>query len=479
MSQNRRPSNQNRPSVNRPGPIGLRFGMFATCVARDGSAEFKGTPKELYMVLITYSDTQGRDTEKGYPYRTRLAKDLGVSVKTVDRATARLEELGVATVTRRKLDGNPMENDANLYELHDGWLIHGMEPDETVPLQMVARYGHHIPGFDVAAYLEERGGGDTSVSTPGDTSVSTGGDSGVSLSKAGVPQPSSPDDAAPSGRRPGGCRRPSTSGSRGAGDVSGCAASGNDSPAPGSEEGTRGSKKGGSGAKLTKEQRQVRNEVLSLLPPDLREAIGTVIPTNIGQDIIAALAAGQARERTPQQLVDHRLMPRWNGYWATKFYAGDLTPELGGGKRKKPFGPLLEMLADTAECGNLSCEDRHDFVIEDACTQCAMRKVDQKADRERERREAQEAAERQARRGGEQAAATEASTFPAGTEDAPSPVPTPRSGAITLHVPRLDQWWDCERCDASGKGESPANGICRLCREKEELEAYTSSAAPF
>lgn len=439
--------------------------MFATCIARDGSNEFKGTPKELYMVLITYSDTQGRDTEKGYPYRTRLAKDLGVSVKTVDRATVRLEELGIATVTRRKLDGNPMENDANLYELHDGWLIHGMEPDESVPLQMVARYGHLIPGFDVAAYIEARGGGDTSVSTPGDTSVSTGGDTGVPLSKAGVPQPSSPDDDGPSGRSPG-CRRPSTSGSKGAEDASGSAASGNDSPAPGSEEPKSRSSKGNSGPKLTKEERMARNEVLSLLPPDLREAIGNVIPTNIGQGIIAALAAGQPRERTPQQLVECRLMPRWNGFWAQKFYACELTPELGGGKRKRPFGPLMQMLEDTAECGNLWCEDRTDFATDEACRQCEMRKVDQRADRARQAQEA------------------------AGEQQADVPAPRPANGFLP---PR-----ECPCGDPIGKtAEDP---LCSLCRQDadeaektaqlraqiaaqfgtpEQVEAYTRTEAPF
>jgi hypothetical protein len=457
--------------------------MFATCIARDGSNEFKGTPKELYLVLITYSDTQGRDTEKGYPYRTRLAKDLGVSVKTVDRATTRLEELGIATVTRRKLDGNPMENDANLYELHDGWLIHGMEPDETVPLQMVARYGHQIPGFDVAAYLEARGGGDTSVSTPGDTSVSTGGDTGVSLSKAGVPQPSSPDDGAPAGRSPGGCRRPST-GSRGAEDASGSAASGNDSPAPGSEEGTRSSKKGSSGTKLTKEQRQVRNEVLSLLPPDLREAIGNIIPTNIGQSIVAALAADDARSRTPQQLVEYRLMPRWNGFWAQKFYAGELTPELGGGKRKRPFGPLLHMLADTAECGNLWCEDRYDFVTGGACKQCEMRQTDQKADRERKRR-------------GEAPTADEANPPSADAGDASAAAVPAQRESMVLHtsVPRREcandecalplpkDWEDvlCGRCRRRTDDESETHRQDHHTTraEAKKPECLSAGPAPF
>lgn len=227
--------------------------------------------------------------------------------------------------------------------------------------------------------------------------------------------------------------------------MSGSAASGNDSPSSGSGESPSGSSKKGRGrATLTKEQRQVRNEVLSLLPPDLRQAIGNLIPTNIGQDIIAALATGQPRERTPQQLVEHRLMPRWNGYWAQKFYAGDLTPELGGGKRKRPFGPLSEMLADTAECGNLWCEDRHDFVTADACRQCEMRKVDHRADRNRKQPDVQDV-------------------------DPTPQVPQQRHEQPT--------WWDCKRCEASGKGEPPASGLCRLCREEDELNVQPSAGA--
>lgn len=167
MSQPRRPSNQNRPSVTRNAPGGLRFGMFAVCVIRDGSPDLAGKPKELYTVLVTFSDVQARDTDKGYPYRTALAKAMGCSTKTVDRATAALEKMGLVTTHRRKLPGSS-ENDANRYELHDGWLIQGMEPGPDVPPQLVARYGHLIPGFDVEAFL----GVGTPVSPPLGTWVS-------------------------------------------------------------------------------------------------------------------------------------------------------------------------------------------------------------------------------------------------------------------------------------------------------------------
>ncbi|WP_157864994.1 hypothetical protein, partial [Streptomyces prasinopilosus] len=251
--------------------------------------------------------------------------------------------------------------------------------------------------------------------------------------------PSLGADDGPDGRSPGERRRPSTGSSERASE-SGCAASGKDSPSPSSQEAPRAT--ASKSRVLTDEQRQARDAILPLLPPHLLEALGNVVPQNVCQAMVDALAAGLPRERTPQQLVDYRVLPRWNGYWASKFYAGELTPEVNG-KKRPPFGPLLQMLEDTDECRNLTCEDRHDFVLGDDCRNCAMRKDDRKADQKRERREAQEEADRQARRGEEQAAA-EAGTAAAGTGDAPAgPMPTPRNETIVVHSPKADEWWDC------------------------------------
>lgn len=220
--------------------------------------------------------------------------------------------------------------------------------------------------------------------------------------------------------RSGGERRRQTTGSKPARE-GGSAASGKTSPP------------------LPQAQRQAVQAVRDLLPADLNQALGEKTPGNIQADIIAALAAGTPRERTAEQLVRYRLMPRWDRYWAVRFYAGELTPTLPSGKAKQPFGPLAQMLADTPECGNLSCENRHDFVTAAACQQCEMRKVDQRADRAKERQNAAESAR-------------------AGYEAPTVPMPSPRASQAA--------WWHCEMCPASGKGDPPADGICRACREK-------------
>jgi hypothetical protein len=217
----------------------------------------------------------------------------------------------------------------------------------------------------------------TEVQDSGTDSRST---SGNAPAKQGSPTTLSKKSDGPIGRSPGGRRRPTT-GSRSAGE-GGSAASGKTSPP--SRSADTSSKGSPAPAKLTAEERKVRAAVLELLPADFREALGPVIPTNVGRAVIDALGAGTPRERTPRELVEYRFLPRWRGYWAARFYSGELTPELSRGKRKRPFGPLAQMLADTAECGNLWCEDRHDFVTGTACTQCEMRKTDQRADRTRE-----------------------------------------------------------------------------------------------
>jgi len=172
-------------------------------------------------------------------------------------------------------------------------------------------------------------------------------------------------------------------------------------------------------------------------------------------------------------------MPRWNGYWASQFYAGALTPEVNR-KKRKPFGPLVEMLRDTAECSNLWCEDRHDFVVGAGCQNCEMRKEDKKADRDRERREAQQDADRQARRG-------------ASGDAAAGQLPAQRDSNV-LHTPRihrecaedscalrLPEDWDDELCK---KCRTRVNRAAQMHRERQEVDgrqdAFASvGPAPF
>ncbi|MGI5451415.1 hypothetical protein ACQEVM_37785 [Streptomyces sp. CA-243310] len=143
--------------MSRPGAGGLRFGMFAVCVTRDPDPGLnKSVAKSLYTLLISYADVSSRDTSQGYPYRAALAGSLDCSKQTVDRAAAYLEEaIGLVRIHRRKVEGKEEENDANVYEIFDAWLIHGIPAPAGTPPQLVARYGHTIPGFDIEAWMSE------------------------------------------------------------------------------------------------------------------------------------------------------------------------------------------------------------------------------------------------------------------------------------------------------------------------------------
>ncbi|MGW6971528.1 hypothetical protein [Streptomyces sp. NPDC054952] len=131
--------------------------MFAVCVSRDPDPGLnKGVAKALYPLLVSYADVSSRDTSRGYPYRAALAGCLDCSKQTVDRAASYLEhEIGLVRIHRRKVEGKADENDANIYEIFDAWLIHGVPAPAGTPPQLVARYGHTIPGFDIDAWMAE------------------------------------------------------------------------------------------------------------------------------------------------------------------------------------------------------------------------------------------------------------------------------------------------------------------------------------
>lgn len=130
---------------------------------------------------------------------------------------------------------------------------------------------------------------------------------------------------------------------------------------------------GNSQPRLTSAQKQTVQAVRDALPADFNRALPVKTPRNVADAVLTALAAGEPRERTVEQLVGFRVMARWNGYWASKFYAGEV--------EKAPFGVLLAMVKDQAECGSLSCEDRVDIVTGELCTACEMRRGDRKAAR--------------------------------------------------------------------------------------------------
>lgn len=409
MSGTRRPSNQNRPRVSRPGPGGLRFGMFAVCVTRDSDPGLnKGKAKNLYHLLITYSDVSSRNTAQGYPYRSALADSLDCTKDTVDNATKYLEqEIGLIRVVRRKVEGQSDQNDANEYQVFDQWLIQGCDPTPDTPPQLVARYGPTIPGFDVDSWIaahapsfdlagwratyeeklraqeakraeqrrkealrrkpKKRGGSGTDSATRGGTHSATGGGMSAALSRAGSPEPSSPDDEAPSGRSPGGVRSTSTSGSSELEDESGFAAAGKEGSSADEEDGTADVPEQRP-PELSREQMAAVRAVEAILPP----ALVAKLPYQQfpGRNRPAVLQALESR--TVEQLRE-RAVRRWVAYgYEPALYEGSIT---------QPIGAALELIAPPRYCPDLSCEDGVMIDTGAECRACLQRRASRRTAR--------------------------------------------------------------------------------------------------
>ncbi len=370
------------PEVRRGG--NLPFGMVSAKWMCD--PRYSTNARTLYSILVTYADTQARNTRKGKPYRKELAAQMGVSESTVDRTLVEMEVAGMVTVERREDPKNPGNNDVSVYHLHDASLMWQGNGTWTDPL------GPGVKAADVAKQviearraekraqgIQRRGGVPKGVrpqavkaarecgqqrnqdDAPEEGGGSTGAARGSSTDAGRVAahalpniqsphQTPSPEPTSTDGRRPSAVSRSSRSG--------GYAASGKTkSPS------------------LTKEQRQQADALFKALPASLAALVPSNPPGNLQKAVLDALAPRSPASRTPQQLVEFRLLPKWHGHYASKDQAGPI---------EKPVGVLIAMLRRDAECGDARCDERTNVDTGETCRACEMRAVDKRADRQRE-----------------------------------------------------------------------------------------------
>lgn len=367
------------PEVRRGG--NLPFGMVAAVWMCD--PRYTTNARTLYSILVTYADTQGRDTRKGKPYRKELAAQMGVSVSTVDRTLVEMEVAGMVTIEERPDPDNPANNEANVYHLHDAPLMWQGNGTWTDPLPS------GVKAADVAkklieqrraekreAGVERRGGVPKGVSTKavkaareaapdeeptkggGSTDAARGsGTDAARVAARTLPniqsphQTPSPEPTSTDGRRP-------STGSRGS-SAGGSAASGKTKP-----------------DSLTREQRQHADALLQQMPIPLADLVPANVPDNLRTAVLEALALGQPGERTAQQLVEYRMLPKWNKYYASRETAGPID---------KPVGALITMLRWDRECQDHRCDERTNVDNGQPCVSCQMRGVDKRAARKNER----------------------------------------------------------------------------------------------
>jgi len=88
----------------------ISFGMVDPDIIRDES--LPKNVKTVYTYLVTYCS----DVRSAYPSRSRIARQAGLSVRSVDGAIKTAEQVGLFTVQRRR-EGKL--NQTNVYLLHD------------------------------------------------------------------------------------------------------------------------------------------------------------------------------------------------------------------------------------------------------------------------------------------------------------------------------------------------------------------------
>ena len=380
------------PEVRRGG--NLPFGMVAsrwTCDPR-----YTANARVLYTILVSYADTQSRDTSQGKPYRPELARQLGASVSTVDRTLVEMVVAGMLRIEQRVDPGNPRNNDANVYHLLDspvmyagngqwvdplgpgvkakdvaealiekrraakrekgitrkGGVPKGVNPKTVKAVQAAAAEQSNgaaeEPADEAAGPVDNQGGGSVHAATPGSTGAATLAAPVLPNVYIPVQNPSPEKDVPPDGRRP------STGG-----DVR---ASEGDSAASGKTK-----------PRLAAHQRDQVAAVLGSLPPTLAGSVPS-IPV-VWEAVLGALAADTPGERTVEQLGE-RIAYRWSAHdWAGKL--------LDGEQIRKPVGVCLDLLrpygaGDRYGCPDPRCENGISIDTDEPCVCCAARQEDRR-----------------------------------------------------------------------------------------------------
>jgi hypothetical protein len=145
--------------------------------------------------------------------------------------------------------------------------------------------------------------------------------------------------------------------------------------------GSRGSRAGGSAASgktkphFSREERRQYHAFVKALPAPLKALVPNGLPKPLVDAVLAATDRNNPAGRTVEQLVEFRLLPKWDRHYSSQ-----------AGSIEKPVGVLVAMLRRDAECGDPRCDERTNVDTGEACRACEMRAVDRRADRVQEQR---------------------------------------------------------------------------------------------
>lgn len=197
---------------------------------------------------------------------------------------------------------------------------------------------------------------------------------------------------------PGGDGRRPTTGSRSS-SAGGSAASGNSKPL------------------FSRQQRRQYDAFVAALPAPLKALVPNGLPKPLVDAVLAATDHDSSDGRTVEQLVEFRLMPKWDKHYSRRDQAGPI---------EKPVGVLVAMLRRDNECQDPRCDERTNVDTRQPCISCEQRIIGKRIER---------AAERAAKAPEGPSKPSERPTVPPAGKIPPSrperPVPPPREVSMT------------------------------------------------
>lgn len=187
--------------------------------------------------------------------------------------------------------------------------------------------------------------------------------------------------------------------------------------------GSRDSRAGGSAASgnskptFSREQRRQYDAFVAALPAPLKALVPNGLPKPLVDAVLAATDHDSSDGRTVEQLVEFRLMPKWDKHYSRRDQAGPL---------EKPVGVLVAMLRRDNECQDPRCDERTNVDNGQPCISCEQRGIERRA--ERATKEDTKAPKGPSERS-ERPAAPSSRKTPA--KQPTSPVPQPREVSMT------------------------------------------------
>lgn len=308
----------------------------AMVFAADG---LTGPEKHLLLAYTNYTDPNGYC----WPSEQRLADDCGTSVSTVARQKRSLKGKKLLASVRR-INPRTGEPISNLSRVNLPLLASMRRPDRSYDDNLMQQIT-----------FDENEGSDLLKCHSDGYPLS---DRQVLPSKlTGTPCQSDSQSLTDPPREPVEIpvdgRSPATSGSRGS-RAGGSAASGNSKPT------------------FSREQRRQYDAFVAALPAPLKALVPNGLPKPLVDAVLAATDYSSSEGRTVEQLVEYRLMPKWDKHYSRRDQAGPI---------EKPVGVLVAMLRRDNECQDPRCDERRNVDTGQPCISCEQRGVDKRAER--------------------------------------------------------------------------------------------------